>query len=262
MNYVYHIKKWDANFENYKSRTVESCRWVCMPNKQDGLGLLRILAEPDGSAIFGIWCLILQACSRQRVRDGYLTDDGTPAGRPWDFEDLAFRWRRPLAEIQRCLDFLTSDKIQWVERLEEKHPHGTAEYPAADGKYPPGTLEGMNERMNEGEGTGITPPPLKFESVKAEEKDPEAEMTEKMIKRELKKFIAQNRLASDETAVEEWYGLMLEIGVETIEPMKDCVWHCCKRSEEVNGQRGRYARENVNYARGWAKKFNKTEGTK
>src|SRR5688500_17694384 len=62
---VYHIRNWAKSFENNKSRVIGACRYVCMPNKQDGLGLLRILAQEDGAALFRVWCLILQACSRQ-----------------------------------------------------------------------------------------------------------------------------------------------------------------------------------------------------
>ncbi len=126
---VYQIRHWSKHFENHKSRGVESCRYVCMPNKQDGLGLTRILAERDGLAIFGVWCLILQACSRHQKRDGWLTDDGTENGRPWDLDDLALRWRRDPAEIRRCLDVVCDRKIAWMERLEAKCPLGGGDRP-------------------------------------------------------------------------------------------------------------------------------------
>lgn len=119
---VFHIRNWSAHFENNKSRERESCRYVCMPNKQDGVGLTRILAEPDGLAIFGVWCLILQACSRQKKRDGWLTADGDPESPPWDIEDLALRWRCTPQAIQRALDIVCSHKIQWMEKIESKCP--------------------------------------------------------------------------------------------------------------------------------------------
>jgi hypothetical protein len=124
---VYRIRNWSTNFENNRSRVMRTCRYVCMPNKQDGLGLTRILAQPDGAAIFGVWCLILQACSRQSVREGWLTDDGTAAGRPWDLDDIAFRWRRSPAEIQRTIEIVCADKVGWMERLDADCPSaGTA----------------------------------------------------------------------------------------------------------------------------------------
>ncbi len=143
---LYRIRNWSANFENNKSRVMRSCRYVCMPNKQDGMGLTRILAQPDGAMIFGIWCLVLQACSRQAMpREGWLTEDGTAAGRPWDLEDLAFRWRRPLAEIERCLAFVCSDKIGWMERLEANCPSSGTSRAISDGKCQTSVIEGRKE---------------------------------------------------------------------------------------------------------------------
>ena len=107
---IYQIRDWRSHFENNKSREREQCAFVCEPN------LIRVLAEPDGAAIIGVWVLILQACSRQgRHRDGWLTDDGHPAGNPWTIADLALRWRRPEAEIERTLFFLSSPQVGWIQ---------------------------------------------------------------------------------------------------------------------------------------------------
>lgn len=142
---VYRIRNWSTNFENAKSRKLGRCRYVCMPNKQDGLGLGRILAEPDGATIFGVWCLILQACSRQTERAGWLTDDGTEKGRPWDLDDLAFRWRRPIGEVRRCVSVVVAPKVGWMEVLQSK-------WAADPTRRSSGALEGM-EGMEGMEGT-------------------------------------------------------------------------------------------------------------
>lgn len=151
---AYHIRQWNSTFENAKSREREHCGFVCMPNKQDGLGLNRILGEPDGTAILGVWCLIIQACSRQgKHRDGWLTDDGRPDGRPWDVDDLSFRWRRSPAEIQRALDFTSSDKVGWLESLEQECPTTTRVVP----DLCPRKKEG--KEGTEGSARGGNPPP-------------------------------------------------------------------------------------------------------
>lgn len=112
---IYFIPEWDKHFETAKSRTFKRCANVCMPNKQDGLGFTRIMSLNDGAAIFGIWCLILQACSRQSApRQGYLTDTGVSSGCPWTISDLAMRWRRPESEIARAVEVLTSQGIGWL----------------------------------------------------------------------------------------------------------------------------------------------------
>ncbi len=159
---LYHILGWNENFENNKSREIDNCRYVCMPNKQDGLGLMRILSEPDGGAIFGVWCLILQACSRHRVRDGWLTEDGTADGVPWQLDDMALRWRRPATEIVRSVDFICTPKVGWMERLELKCPPSAHEVPAGGTEVPAaGTARApfsQRERKKE-EREGTTAPP-------------------------------------------------------------------------------------------------------
>lgn len=117
---VYQIRDWDTHFENNKSRERDRLSFVCIPNKQHGLGFCRIMAEKDGASIYGIWHLITGACSQQsRPREGWLTDtgrapDGHPAGTAWAPEDLALKFRRPVDEIQRALDVLCSKYVGWM----------------------------------------------------------------------------------------------------------------------------------------------------
>lgn len=128
------IPQWDLRYENFKSRTVDTCHFVCVPNKS-GMGLSYILNEPDGAAIYGIWCLILGACSTQRKpRNGYLTDTGTIGGNSWEINDLAIRFRRQPPEIARAISVLTSDKVGWLIDLDisiglvsEQYPIGIPE---------------------------------------------------------------------------------------------------------------------------------------
>jgi hypothetical protein len=149
-DYVYQVRDWDAHYENYKSREVDECSFVCVPNKQHGMGLTRILAEPDGAAIYGVWNLILGACSRQRrPRNGWLTHDGTEGGTPWSVEDLALRWRMTREEVTRALEFLCSDAVGWMFRHERTLEGST---PAVPVKYPRGTTKGMEGNGREGKG--------------------------------------------------------------------------------------------------------------
>jgi hypothetical protein len=113
---TYRIPNWDDDFENNKSRPRENCRYVLLPNKQDGMGLTRILALKDGAAIYGIWCLIVGMVSRQRTpRAGWLTETGHPSGTPLAPDDLALRWRRPVAEVRRALEILSSNQVGWLQ---------------------------------------------------------------------------------------------------------------------------------------------------
>jgi len=130
MSVVYQVRDWNDYFENARSRTLLECSWVPMPNKQSGLGLSRILAEPDGAAIYGIWCLIVGAVSRQRKpRNGWLTADGYQAGTPWTPGDLALMFRRPAEEVERALAFLSSGPVGWIA-VHGEYPSGTGEVSA------------------------------------------------------------------------------------------------------------------------------------
>lgn len=118
---IYQISCWDTNFENSRSREIEHPAFVQMPNKQHGMGFQRILGQADGVAMFGLWCLILQGCSRQKnnerqKRDGWLTDDGTATGVPWDAEDIALRWKQPVEFVQRSLELFCHPKVGWLRR--------------------------------------------------------------------------------------------------------------------------------------------------
>jgi hypothetical protein len=153
------VKDWDEHFENNKSRERDQCSFVCVPNKQDGMGLNRIRAEPDGAAIYGIWCLIIGACSRQSLpRDGHLTDTGRApsAGTPWTAEDLAFRWRRPVAEVERALQVLMSPKVGWIIDLNASARVVPAECPSS-------ALEGKGREGNRREEN--TPPEVEHEVI-------------------------------------------------------------------------------------------------
>jgi hypothetical protein len=124
---TYRVKDWNENFENNKSRERETCSYVCVPNKQHGLGFARIMAEPDGAAIYGVWQLILGACSQQKKvdgkgREGWLTHDGHQTGTAWAPDDLAVKFRRPESEIVRALEVLSSEKVGWLVFFEVAEP--------------------------------------------------------------------------------------------------------------------------------------------
>ena len=144
---TYQIADWNTTFENDRSRTRDKCSFVCVPNKQHGMGFCRIMSEPDGASIYGIWHMILGACSQQSLpRDGWLTDDGESAGSPWGVEDLSLKFRRPQSEIERALQVLTSERIAWVVS------HSPSTHAKVTAKSPPSHLEGKEgKERREGE---------------------------------------------------------------------------------------------------------------
>ena len=219
---VYHILNWNDHFENNKSREIESCRWVCMPNKQDGLGLMRILSETDGAAIFGVWCLVIQACSRQKVRDGWLTEDGSAVGLPWELDDLALRWRRSTAEINRALDFVCSPKMRWMEKM------ARPAYEVLDGV----TL-GAPKTQREGKKEGR-------EGAKAPEKErPALSLLESLF------------LSTHPRAAKEWQTLAtIEAGAVTSEEILDFL-HWAVTTARKRGKTVEYAKHCLPEAAEW-----------
>ena len=87
---MYQIRDWDEIYENSRSRIIKDCRWVAIPNKQDGLGYSRLITgHGNGAAHYGVWVAIACLCSRQTSRQGYLTNDGTEAGTPLTTLDIS-----------------------------------------------------------------------------------------------------------------------------------------------------------------------------
>ena len=166
---IYQIRDWDDHFENNKSRERDRLSFVCIPNKQHGIGFCRIMAEPDGAAIYGIWHLITGACSQQsRPRNGWLTDTGRApaghqpgtsrapaghrAGTAWIPADLALKFRRPVEEVKRALDVLSSESIGWMilhNEVPAECPPSARRVPA---ECPPSAQEGEGREGKEGKG--------------------------------------------------------------------------------------------------------------
>lgn len=127
---IYQIRDWDRHFENNKSRLIGRCSWVSLPNKQHGMGYSRVVSEPDGAAIYGVFVMMVCACSQQESpRSGWLTDDGTRSGAPWGPADLALKFRRPKSEIERAIEVLTDRKIGWLTAIQKET--GEAKNPPA-----------------------------------------------------------------------------------------------------------------------------------
>ncbi len=165
MTYRYQIKGWDDYFETAKTRKLQHPYWVSVPTKQGGQGMTRILVQEDGAAIFGIWILIVQACSQHRFpRAGWLTNDGTPEGDPWTIEDMAERWRRPIAEVARALDVLCSPRVGWIDTYEDES-HTSATHPPLISHrplitcHPSPTVEVSRSQVEVKSGESVAPPP-------------------------------------------------------------------------------------------------------
>lgn len=222
--YRYRIRDWDNCFERAQSRKVDHLHWVGVPNKQHGMGLMKILSQTDGASIYGIWILIVGACSQQRApRAGWLTADGTALGEPWTIEDLADRWRRKQEEISRALDVLASPKVGWIDAIDDDEVKTEA-------------ISTGSARLRR------APPPRTPDEVAADHR------------RELQKHLTRKRFASDGAALEEWVGLLKDdAGCQSLQEAIDCI-HWFKVESRRRGINDRYAKGYEDLAREWQRK--------
>lgn len=116
---LYTIKNWDANFENRDTRRSIVHTWWKCPNRFDGNGYRRMLAEHDGEALYGAWCALCGLASKMPKR-GVLADDVGPL----NAHDVSICTGYSKAIIQRLLA-VTSDpvyRIAWVDVAEVAEP--------------------------------------------------------------------------------------------------------------------------------------------
>lgn len=229
MTYSYRIRDWDSHFETSQSRKVDRPQWIGIPNKQHGMGLIQILSQADGAAIYGIWQLIVGACSHQHSpRSGWLTQDGTASGSPWTIEDMAQKWRRQIPEVARALDVLCSPKVNWMETIEQLVAHS---------RHAPSTLPEHDQRL-------VQSSPVQAGPVPSESPPPDVLLTgnnREENRRKLRAFLARKRFASDNVALEEWIGLLDdEAKCQSLQECLDCLSYF-KIEGKRTGVVGRYA---------------------
>ena len=108
---MYRIRDWDKIFEINRTREVKFCRWVAMPNRHDTAGYRALVSRPDGPALYGTWCVLVQIASRCFPRGSLIRDDGTPHTP----ESLAFKSGFPAELIRQCLEVVQTGQISWIQ---------------------------------------------------------------------------------------------------------------------------------------------------
>ena len=64
MQQRFRIAGWAEIYENARSREYKSCSYLCVPNRGNDHGLISVLSEPDGAAIYGNFILIARLVFR------------------------------------------------------------------------------------------------------------------------------------------------------------------------------------------------------
>lgn len=105
---LYKIKDWERYYEHDKRYVTYT--WVKLPVKHDGKGFRRLISLPNGPALFGAWCLILEVAAKCTTRGVLADQDG-----PLSAEDIAFKTGAPEPLIIEALEVLCSERIAWME---------------------------------------------------------------------------------------------------------------------------------------------------
>lgn len=111
---VLRVKDWNEMFESAKSRTYKIKCQAYMPNKF-GLGYRRLVAHPNGPALYGAWCAVVCLLSRMSSpREGYLTDTGRASGYPLSALDVSLLVSMPEQIIAEMLSVCVSQAVGWL----------------------------------------------------------------------------------------------------------------------------------------------------
>lgn len=120
---VYRIRNWKGCFEVSQNGACKTWSWIAVPIKHDGKSFRRLMALPNGQAIYGAWILIAAVAAKCEPR-GTLLDDGVPL----TAEDLHFKTGAPEALFAEALEALKSDRIGWLELVELEHARASLEH--------------------------------------------------------------------------------------------------------------------------------------
>lgn len=153
MTILYRIRDWRVHYENNRSREILHPQWCAIPNKQDGLGYRRLLRRACGEAAYGCFVATVLAASKHKVRNGWLTDDGTDKGIPWDAEAVGIKTGFSTDTAAKMLEYCSDTAIGWIECLPACMPANSPACgnPAPACGNPAGTcVEEKGREWNEG----------------------------------------------------------------------------------------------------------------
>jgi hypothetical protein len=110
---IYAIKDWDKRYENHETRKLKrKLEYVLVPNQHDGRSFRRLISHPDGTALLGVWLLLLEIASKMPKR-GILADENGPLS----VEDMSLMTGAGKETFIRGLEALASKKVGWIEVL-------------------------------------------------------------------------------------------------------------------------------------------------
>lgn len=110
MTRLYEIKNWAKVYEKSDHRKCATLQWVSTPTDLSSLGRLKIMAQPNGFEILGVWDgLVALAANAPRTHRGKLVSSDFE---PYSIEDMALKTRGSADVLARCIPVLV--EIGWL----------------------------------------------------------------------------------------------------------------------------------------------------
>jgi len=76
-DWAWEIVGWEGTYENSRSRQVDNCRWVALPNRFDGDKISELIGS-CGEVGYAIWCSLIAVGSRCKPRGLLIRKNGHP----------------------------------------------------------------------------------------------------------------------------------------------------------------------------------------
>jgi hypothetical protein len=109
------VIEWTRHYESSRTQTIALRKWAQIPNKQHGLSYSKLIALPDGEAIYGAFVALIAMLSRQVPhRDGWLTEDGSPDGVALSCSDVALVTKCRVEIVESMLAATCRSDIAWL----------------------------------------------------------------------------------------------------------------------------------------------------
>lgn len=116
---TYRIKDWEKHFECAQSRKCSGAlKWITLPTAHDGGGFKRLMKQPNGTAIYGAWCLILGVAAKCPKRGVLKSSNG-----PLDAMDLSIKTDAPADLFAEAFRVLSDAAIGicWMESNQQNN---------------------------------------------------------------------------------------------------------------------------------------------
>ena len=139
-NKVLQVANWGASFETRGTQVFKCKSNFVLPRKQ-GIGYRLLLQRPNGAELYGAWCsLILLLSGHSIPRNGYLTHDGSPFGRPYVLKEIELLTFIPEHTFSNLFTACLSPEIAWMTTVSPHALSGTQQVPVSHNNPNPNNI--------------------------------------------------------------------------------------------------------------------------